>query len=91
MKYKVGDKVRIKSKEWWDAQPKNESGDVDCGADTFTDVMTWLCGKIVEISDILGDVYSIKGYGLNWTDEMFDDSFSYKPGKSTISKQMIKI
>ena len=52
MKYNVGDKVRIKSKEWWDKQPKNESGDVDCGADTFTDMMTVLCGKVVEISDI---------------------------------------
>lgn len=90
MKYKVGDKVRIKSKEWWDAQPKNESGGVDCGADIFTDFMTCLCGKIVEISDILEDGYSIKIYGLNWTDEMFDDSFSYNSKKSTISKQMIK-
>lgn len=90
MKYKVGDKVRIKSKKWWNAQPKNENGDVECGADTFTDIMTCLCGKVVEISDILDDVYSIKGYDLNWTDEMFDDSFSYNPEKSIISEEMIK-
>ena len=88
MKYKVGDKVRIKSKEWWDAQPKNVDGSVECGADTFTDVMTCLCGKIVEISGIFGDVYSINEYGLNWTDEMFDDS--YNPEKSIISEEMIK-
>lgn len=73
MKHNVGDKVRIKSKEWWDKQPKDESGYVDCGADTFTDIMTVLCGKVVEISDICGDVYSIKDFGLNWTDEMFED------------------
>lgn len=90
MKYKVGDKVRVKSKEWWDAQPKNASGSVECGADTFNDFMTSMCGKVVEITDVLEDTYFIKEYGLNWTDEMFDDSFSYNPEKSILSEEMIK-
>ena len=55
MKYKIGDKVRIKSKEWWNAQPKNMYGSVDCGAETFTELMTDMCGKIVEIRSILED------------------------------------
>lgn len=88
MKYKVGDKVRIKSKEWWDAQPKNEHGDVRCGSDTFTDTMICMCGKVVEITDVLEDTYFIKEYGYNWTDEMFDDS--YNPEKSILSEEMIK-
>ena len=88
MKYKVGDKVRIKSKGWWDAQPKNERGSVNCGAETFTDAMTCFCGEIVEISNIWGDVYSIKEHGFNWTDEMFDDS--YIPEKSILSEELIK-
>ena len=88
MKYKVGDKVRIKSKEWWDAQPKNEHGNVRCGSDTFTDTMICMCGKVVEITDVLEDTYFIKEYGYNWTDEMFDDS--YNPEKSILSEEMIK-
>lgn len=88
MKYKVGDKVRIKSKEWWDAQPKNEHGDVRCGSDTFTDTMICMCGKVVEITDVLEDTYFIKEYDYNWTDEMFDDS--YNPEKSILSEEMIK-
>lgn len=88
MKYKVGDKVRIKSKEWWDAQPKNESGSVECGADTFTDMMVYMCGKVVEISDVLDDTYLIKEYGFTWTDEMFDDS--YNPEKSILSEEVIR-
>lgn len=88
MKHKVGDKVRIKSKEWWDAQPKNEEGDVRCGSDTFTDTMTCMCGKVVEISDVSEDTYFIKEYEYNWTDEMFDDS--YNPEKSILSEEMIK-
>ena len=73
MKHKVGDKVRIKSKAWWNAQPKNASGSVDCGAEVFTDIMTSMCGKVVEISDVLKDTYFINECGLNWTDEMFED------------------
>lgn len=88
MKHKVGDKVRIKSKEWWDAQPKNESGSVKCGADAFNELMTSMCGKVVEISDVSEDTYFIKEYGYNWTDEMFDDS--YNPEKSILSEEMIK-
>lgn len=88
MKHKVGDKVRIKSKEWWNAQPKNVNGDVRCGSDTFTDTMTCMCGKVVEISYVSEDTYFIKEYGYNWTDEMFDDS--YNPEKSILSEEMIK-
>lgn len=88
MKYKVGDKVRIKSKEWWDAQPKNGSGSVICGAETFNKSMAFMCGKVVEISDVSEETYFIKEYGYNWTDEMFDDS--YNPEKSILSEEMIK-
>lgn len=88
MKYKVGDKVRIKSKEWWNAQPKNTSGSVECGADTFNEYMKSMCGKVVEISDVSEHTYFIKEYGYNWTDEMFDDS--YTPEKSILSEEMIK-
>lgn len=48
MKYKVGDKVRIKSIDWYNKN-KNEYGDIDCGAYTFTYGMTKFCGKIVTI------------------------------------------
>lgn len=59
MKHKVCDKVHIKSKEWWDAQPKNEHGDVRCGSDSFTDTMICMCGKVVEITDVLKDIADV--------------------------------
>lgn len=90
MKHKVGDKVRIKSKAWWDAQPKNTCGSVDCGAETFTELMTDMCGKIVEIRDILEDTYAIRGDSNNWTDGMFEDSTLDNSGKPHISEQLIK-
>lgn len=90
MKHKVGDKVRIKSKEWWDAQPKNNFGSVYCGTNTFTDMMTYMCGKIVEIRDISEDTYTIRGDYHNWTDEMFEDSTLDNAEKPHISEQLIK-
>lgn len=90
MKHKIGDKVKIKSKEWWNAQPKNTCGSVDCGAETFTDIMTSMCGKIVEIRDILEDTYAIRGDYHNWTDEMFEDSTLDNAEKPHISEQPIK-
>lgn len=88
MKHRVGDKVRVKSKEWWNAQPKNESGSVECGADTFNELMASMCGKVVEISDVSEETYFIKEYGYNWNDEMFDDSYANE--KSIITEEMIK-
>lgn len=88
MKYKVGDKVRIKSKEWWDAQPKNVEGSVDCGSDTFTKVMIPMCGKVCEISEVFESGYAIKKSVFNWTDEMFEGLASDE--KPTISTDLIK-
>ena len=56
MKHKVGDTVRIKSREWWDAQPKYCGGSVQCGADIFVKNMAdTYCGttaKILNCNDI---------------------------------------
>lgn len=88
MKYKVGDKVRVKSKKWWNLQPKNESGGIDCGADTFNYCMASMCGKVVEISYIGENTYFIKEFGYNWTDEMFEGLVSDE--KPLISTELIK-
>lgn len=74
-KYKVGDKVRVKSKEWWDEQPKNEFGNVCCGDQVFIKSMTNMCGKCVTIEEkFASGNYLIKEYtNVVWTDEMFED------------------
>lgn len=74
MKYKPGDKIRIKSLDWYNAN-KNEKGIISCGDYNFTELMTPLCGKIVTIKDIEYD----SGYIIleddmvdGWTDEMIE-------------------
>lgn len=68
MKYKVGDKVRVRS---------DLKENTSYGEQIFSPDMRPFLGKIVEISEILiEDSYHIKetegGYGWFWTDEMFE-------------------
>lgn len=82
MKYNIGDKVRVKSLEWYNAN-KDEYGDVKCydcqeTDDTiyFISQMTEYCGTIVTIDKIWEDYYySIieDEHKFDWTDNMFED------------------
>ena len=75
MKYKVGDKVRIKSLDWYN-ENRNILGNVDCGDALMTFEKIRFCGKIVTISSIsdVTDRYKIEeDNGLwIWTDEMIE-------------------
>lgn len=75
MRYKVGDKVRIKNLDWY-YENRDKIDQIDCGNVCFVRNMATLCGKIVTISSILPmlEVYRIKEDDgeFNWTDEMFE-------------------
>ena len=75
MKYKVGDKVRIKSLDWYN-QNKDEFDQVKCGGYIFPYPMTKHCGKTVTITCVnTKDCYYVisedDGY-RSWTDEMIE-------------------
>ena len=63
MRYKVGDKVRVRS----DLKVSKEYGGM-----IFSDVMSQHCGETVTISQVSYDHYRIVEYGCYWTDEMFE-------------------
>lgn len=74
MKYKVGDKVRIKSLDWYN-ENKDEDGFVHCGDRIFDNYMRVFCGSVVTI----GGVYPYCGYDVRedmqcrtWTDDMIE-------------------
>ncbi len=74
MNYKLGDKVKIKSLEWYN-QNKDEDGFVRCGDKVFDDYMSVFCGSVVTIWGI----YKYCGYDVRedlqcrtWTDEMIE-------------------
>ena len=79
MRYKLGDKVRVKSLAWYN-ENKDEYGCVYCGDGMiFCDKMQEYCGKIMTISRIKPDPcdpdighYLVKENSAFWTDKMFE-------------------
>ena len=86
MKYKVGDKVKVRSKTWWDKQPMDSASNVNLKHEYFTyiafnDTMIKYCGKMVHITKIdpVKKTYSIdedSGF-WSWSDEMFEPAYTY--------------
>ena len=64
MKYKVGDKVRIKSIDWYNKN-KDCNGCLICGDSHINSDMKCMLGEIVTIIAIDGNHYRIKEYGWN--------------------------
>ena len=94
MKYKVGDKVRIKSIDWYN-ENKGVLGNVECGDALMTFEKARFCGKIVTISSIsdVTDTYKIDEDNeiYDWTDEMIEGlvegkTYPYKIGDRVILK-----
>lgn len=76
MKYKVGDKVKVR--QWNDMTKEfeiNSHGSiVTSDGCHFVDDMKEYCGKILEIKRVAGTRYQIKGNDYWWTDDMFEDN-----------------
>lgn len=92
MKYKVGDKVKIKSREWYESN-RNKDGEYVVSGLFFTDNMTKFCGKEATItySDEDDGTYQLDIDSSYWfNDEMFEDSTLDNAEKPHISEQMIK-
>ena len=72
LKYKIGDRVRIKSIDWYN-ENKDEGGYINCGSRAFFTKMSDWCGKIVTIKEICKtNCYHLEEYDFDWTDEMIE-------------------
>lgn len=94
MEYKIGDKVKIKSLDWYN-QNKDENGFVHCGDRVFDNYMSVFCGSVVTICGV-----GIYGYGIQedmhcrtWAEDMFEGlverngkTYPYKIGDRVILK-----
>jgi hypothetical protein len=77
MKYKVGDKVRIKSLDWYNAN-KDEDGNVVCLYSYLDKGMSEFCDKIVTIKSLHG-CHNVKAFRIIeddgyswWSDDMIE-------------------
>ena len=74
MEYQVGDKVLIKSIDWY-SKNKDIDGDVSCGDYIFVSYMSVFCGKILTIDVVFEDgTYLMKEDtdGFVFTNEMIE-------------------
>jgi hypothetical protein len=71
MKYNVGDKVRIKSLDWYN-ENKAEFDIVPCKGGAFVNPMTLYCDSILTIIDKTDNCYWVKENAFSWTDEMIE-------------------
>ena len=94
MRYNVGDKVRVKSIDWYNKY-KNEDGDVSCGEFNFVEGMKKFCSETLTISEDVGDGYlMLEDYhGYVWTNDMIErlverngKTYPYKIGDRVVLK-----
>lgn len=75
MKYNVGDRVRIKSLDWYNKN-KDEDGNIDINHDfTFYADRSRYCGKVFTIVEVFDNCYAVKedNNEYYWSDEMIED------------------
>ena len=75
MKYEVGDKVRIKSLDWYNKN-KDEDGNIDISHDfTFYADRSKYCGKVFTIDVVFDNCYTVKedNHEYYWSDEMIEE------------------
>ena len=94
MKYKVGDKVRIKNLDWYN-ENKDETDDIECTNNIwFYREMSKFCGKVMTIFFVGVDYYTMaEDLVVYWTDEMIEGlverngkTYPYKIGDRVILK-----
>lgn len=76
MKYKAGNRVKIKSIDWYNANKNYEGEIIYEDFRVFDEPMSNFCGEIVTIAHVneKGEYYDIEEDGLvnYWTDEMIE-------------------
>ena len=81
LKYKIGDKVKVKSHEWYKGNADNIC-EVECGNTVFIPDMECYCGSTVTIMKRFSHIkcYAIEeDNGVHyWSDEMFEDDTDMK-------------
>ena len=89
MKYKVGDKVRIKGLDWYNKHT-NEYGYIVCGNLCFNSHNKHWCGKIVTIEIVHRDCYLVKENDAYWNDIMIEGLVEEKPSNEN-KEQLLMI
>lgn len=82
---KIGDKVRIKSRAWYDKWETFGTVDVECN---FIEYMDKYCGRIMTVRNVMDGVFKLDedSASYNWSLEMFEEVYpqvKLEPGMLT--------
>jgi len=78
---KVGDKVKIKSREWYEKW-KNEEGNIDgIGSHSFLSGMSKYCGKVFKVKDVICSWFSLEDARFGWIMSMFEEVYPQESSK----------
>jgi len=92
MRYKLGDKVKIKSLEWYN-ENKDDAGFIFCNYICFDEKMTEFCGKTVTIAAQRNEKYYfiMEDNCLSfWTDEMIECLVDEEPQEKMVSLNKVE-
>lgn len=93
MRYKTGDRVRVKSLEWYNANKNLEGTVIFHDWRIFDESMSEFCGKVVTIVHYnpRGNYYDIEEDGkVNyWSDAMFEGLAIEKPQEKMVSLEQV--
>jgi hypothetical protein len=89
MRYKVGDKVKVKSLDWYNANKNSEGAIIFKDFNIFDESMSEFCGKVVTIDtcNARHNYYDIEEDGkVNyWLDDMFEGPVIEEPQEKMVS------
>ncbi|MBQ8520807.1 MAG: hypothetical protein IJ456_05410 [Bacteroides sp.] len=78
---KVGDKVKIKSREWYEKW-KNEEGNIDgIGTHSFLLGMSKYCGKVFKVDYTICSVFTLEDVHFGWIMSMFEEVYPQESSK----------
>lgn len=93
MRYKKGDRVKIRSLEWYNANKNSEGAIIFHDLRIFEESMSEFCGKVVTINyyNPRGNYYDIEEDGkVNyWSDDMFEGLAIEKPQEKMVSLEQV--
>lgn len=78
---KVGDKVKIKSREWYEKW-KNEEGNINgMERQIFVSEMSKYCGKVFKVKNEIFSVFTLEDARFGWIMSMFEEVYPQESSK----------
>lgn len=91
MKYKIGDRVKIKSLDWYNKN-KDQHEQVACGYHVFTKDMSKFCGYTMIVCNRTNlGVMTMGGSASYWTDEMIEDIADVEPQDKMVNLNKVEL